>query len=243
MARLSRLSTSPARDVWPARSKRRPSVWCYWNRRRQELDRSLGHEDVGSTVVSIPIPSQKGMRRVHDLLRRRVPPLVSIPIPSEKGMRPHYCTVARHLQPVSIPIPSEKGMRPTSLASMASRRSLFQSPSPPRRGCAERGVVKLPGEDEVSIPIPSREGDAPRRGRGGLQVGHEVSIPIPSEKGMRQAVPADTVNLVDVSIPIPSEKGMRRQPLEVVEPLLEEVSIPIPSEKGMRRAPRSPVQG
>lgn len=87
VARLSRLSTSPARDVWPARSKRRPSVWCYWNRRRQELDRSLGHEDVGSTVVSIPIPSQKGMRRVHDLLRRRVPPLVSIPIPSEKGMR------------------------------------------------------------------------------------------------------------------------------------------------------------
>ena len=99
---------------------------------------ALGATVASREVVSIPIPSEKGMRRVR-LVAVHAPALVSIPIPSEKGMRLDLDGKRLHAgMAVSIPIPSEKGMR----------LSRWVGCSPPS-GCFN--------------PHPLREGDAPCR--------------------------------------------------------------------------------
>ena len=90
-------------------------------------------------VVSIPIPSEKGMRHHSRWFHNPIRNKVSIPIPSEKGMRQRLLDIRRRMNNVSIPIPSEKGMRPGCVIGNERFTYVFQSPSPPRRGCAASG--------------------------------------------------------------------------------------------------------
>ena len=101
------------------------------------------------------------MRRVVAPCYPRKPPHVSIPIPSEKGMRLEEHRLLVEVDPVSIPIPSEKGMRRGGPLSLAAVVSSF-NPHPLREGDApaSRSSTPMPSQ-KCFNPHPLREGDAP----------------------------------------------------------------------------------
>ena len=188
-------------------------------------------------------------------------PIVSILVPSEKGMRPPQavCHASDH-PPVSILVPSEKGMRPFGPGPRPRRCCWFQSSSPPRRGCAMGRTSSW-----YSLIRRFQSSSPPRRGCAGptgrrRPGGYPVSILVPSEKGMRppSAVRLPAQGVPVVSILVPSEKGMRPPapisrcsgsggfnprplregdaPRDTLQDKIDHwvVSILVPSEKGMR---------
>ena len=138
--------------------------------------------------VSIPIPSEKGMRpysgrwgngdcpgfNPHPLREGDAPPRCSAPAPLPRSFNPH---------------PLREGDAPSVARAGASSVTVFQSPSPPRRGCAvmHAGLTSF-RKGGFQSPSPPRRGCAQERGHNHQRHRH-VSIPIPSEKGMRPGAP------------------------------------------------------